>query len=176
MALSKRRIEKTLELQVESTGSLGSLQHKVMTDVSDKKYDEAVISLKDYKQKKKNYPSYAKKTDKLFNHAEELINAIKAKKNFPNLAGLTQNKQEELAQKVKEHWEELRISLRRIKTIEKDLEMEDARSTIWVVRAIIFATILILMVFVAKEALISMGMPIQVIADDLLNWFFTLDY
>ncbi|MBK9293390.1 MAG: hypothetical protein IPM57_02940 [Oligoflexia bacterium] len=176
MAVLKRRIEKNMELQVEGTGShVGSLQHTVMTAVSEKKYDEACDALNKYKESRKYYPSYAIKTDKLFVHAEELIQAIKAKKNFPNLAGLTQNKQEELSQKVKEHWEELRICLRRVKTIERDLETEDAKSSLWVVRAVMFATMLILIVFIIKEALWSMGTPLDVFVEDMVNRFLKIN-
>jgi hypothetical protein len=170
MARSKRLIEKTLSLKIEPDRSeVGTLQHKVMSEVADKKYEDAVISLKAYREKKKYYPGYVVKTDRLFTHAEDLVNAIKSKKNFPNMSGLTQSKQEELAQKVREHWEELRISLRRLKTIEKDIEMEDARSTLWVVRAVIFSIILILIIFVAKEAILSMGVPVKVFVDDLVT-------
>ena len=54
------------------------------------------------------------------------------------MATLTQNKQEEIHTKTLENWEDLRICLRRLKTIERDMATEDARSSIWVVKSILF--------------------------------------
>jgi hypothetical protein len=148
---------------------LGSLQHQILTLVSEKKYEDAVAGLKAYKEMKKYYPGYAKRTDRLFVHAEELIGAIKNIKTLPNLATLSQNRQEEIMLRAKEHWEELKVCLRRLKTIEKDLELQDARSTVWVLKALALSAMIVLGAFIAREAFYSVGMPARMIIDQLIE-------
>lgn len=170
--MAKRSAEKRFELMLEgAVYDLGSLQHKVLTSVVEKNYDEALSTLKGYRERKSFYQSYVKKTGKIFDHAENLIHSIKIKKNFPNLQGLNQKKQEELAQKTKEHWEELRIVLRRLNTIEKDMEVEDARSTVLVVRALMVATMIILCAFIINEAVLSFGITFKMLMTDLKEVF-----
>lgn len=161
---------KKYELQViGSSKELGDLQHEVLTAVSSKHYEEAVQTLEDYREKKKFYPQYVQKTRRLFEHAEELIEAIKAKKTFPNMSSLGQSQQEELHQKAREHWEDLKVSLRRLRSIEKDLAIADARSSVWVIRAVVFSTMIILFVILANEALRSMGKPFWLLVDDIVK-------
>lgn len=168
----ERSIQKKFDLVLDGVVyDLGSLQHKILTAIVEKNYDDALKILKDYRDAKTKYPTYALKTGKIFDHAENLIQSIKIKKNFPNLAGLNQKKLEELAQKTKEHWEELRIVLRRLNTIEKEMEMEDARSTVLVVRAIMVATFLIFSALLINEAALSFGISFKMLVSDFKEVF-----
>jgi len=142
---------------VGSARDLGELQYNVLLCVSEKRYDEAAKLLSAYLKGKSNSKPYLRRTQQIFRHAEELIHAIETKKSFPNMATLTQSKQEEVHQKSLENWEDLRICLRRLKTIEKDMATEDARSSIWVIKAILFSFMVTLSVFIINEGFRSFG-------------------
>lgn len=148
---------KSLNLEIAgSARDLGELQYSVLLCVTEKRYDEAVRMLNAYEKSKASGP-YKKRTSPIFHHAEELIHAIETKKNFPSMNNLTQNKQEEIHQKTLENWEDLKICLRRLRTIEKDMSTEDARSSIWVIKAIIFSFVVSLTVFIISEGFRSFG-------------------
>ena len=155
---------------------LGSLQHKILTAIVQKNYDEALKVLKDYRKGKSSHPTYITKTSSIYDHAENLIQSIKIKKNFPNLSELNPKKLEELIQKTKEHWEELRIVLRRLSTVEKEMEIEDSRSTLLVVKAILLATFIILSAIIVNEAVLSFGISYKVLIQDFKEVFKSLDY
>ncbi len=140
-----------------SSKELGELQFNVLTFVSAKEYDNAVTYLEEFSKKKSAYPQYQRKTERLFEHAAGLVRAIETKIGFPNLGGLAQSKQDEIHQKTLENWEDLKLSLRRIRTVERDLLVEDAKSSIYVVRAILFSIVFLLVVFTVKEAYRNFG-------------------
>jgi hypothetical protein len=142
---------------VGSARDLGELQYNVLLCVSEKRYEEAVKLLDAYLKSRVSSKPFLRRTQQIFRHAEELIHAIETKKNFPNMSSLTQSKQEEVHQKSLENWEDLRICLRRLKTIEKDMATEDARSSIWVVKAVLFSFMVILSVFIISEGFRSFG-------------------
>ncbi len=172
-----RKNEARQELEVPGTSAnLGGLQYQILTLISEKNYEEAESVLKAYQDKKKYYPSYAKRTTRLFTHTIELVMAIKHIKSLPNFASLAQSKQDELSSKAREHWEELKVCLRRVKTIEKDLDLEDARSTIWVVKAFFISVMVVFVAFIIHEAFLSLGVPTKVVLDDLMKflWSFAI--
>jgi hypothetical protein len=107
--------------------------------------------LVNYREVRSTSKIYVKRTETIFTHAEELVRAIETKKNFPNMSTLTQSKQEEIHHRTLENWEDLKICLRRIRTIERDMATEDARSSIWVIKAIIFSFVVTLTVFIISE-------------------------
>lgn len=148
---------KNLSLQVNGTArDLGELQYNVLLCVTEKRYEDATKLLTNY-QKMKSTGPYDRRTLPIFQHAEELVHAIETKKNFPNMTALTQGKQEEIHQKTLENWEDLKICLRRLRTIERDMSTEDARSSIWVIKAVIFSFVVSLTVFVLSEGFRSFG-------------------
>jgi hypothetical protein len=162
-------IARKYDLEVGHPKDLGIFQHAVLLAVSDGRYEDALVTLADYQKRKSAYPTYAKKTERLFEHSQELVSAIKAKKTFPNLTSLAQSKQEEIHQKARENWEDLKASLRRIKSIEADLALQDARSSIWVIRALLISMMIFLGAFVINEAFRSFGRSLPLVLNDIVK-------
>jgi hypothetical protein len=166
---------RSYELEVGgSAKDLGQLQHSVLTAVVEKRFQDAVAILTEYRKMKASYPQYSRRTDPLFVHAEELINAINAKKNFPNMTSLAQSKQEEINQKARENMEDLKATMRRIKGIERDMAAADARSSIWVIWSLIFSFVSILSVFVINEAFRSFGKSFTTFMESLAKLVMSL--
>ncbi len=74
-------------------------------------------------------------------HCVELIQAIQTKRNFPGLASLSLAKQQEIHEKVIDHFEELKGNLKQIEKIEREQKLNDVRSTVWVIRMVCFCTL-----------------------------------
>jgi hypothetical protein len=170
MARKESGAAKKFDLEViGSAKELGEFQFGVLMSVSEKKYTEAINFLKKYQERKSHESVYRKKTEGIFKYAEELIHAIEAKKNFPNLTALAQAKQEEIHQKAMENWESLKVSMRRLKTIESDLAIADARSSIWVIKSLLFSFVVILSTWVINEICRSFGRSFGHIMDGLVH-------
>jgi len=164
------RIEKRYELTLkEDTRELGEFAYKVLMNVAEYRWDEALRFMSEYRASK-THPVYVKRTARLFEHCEELILAIKSKKTFPNLGSLAQNKQEELHEKARMHWEELRASFRRLRMIERQIALEDARSTVWVVKTFTGVVFIFLTIMLIWEATRNLGHPVVLVFDEFGEW------
>ena len=64
---------------------------------------------------------------------------------------MTRAKQQELRDRFKDHFKELVYMLKKIEKIEKDLMIEDARSTIYVIRAFWFSVISLVLTWFLVE-------------------------
>lgn len=120
-------------------GSSDSLRYIVLTWVLDENYDRAIQKIKDFMNEKSEYPDFKKKISRYISHSIDLIYAIRAKRSFPGISSLTRAKQQELRDKFKDHFQELKYSLKKVEKIKTDLRVEDARSTIYIVKALVLA-------------------------------------
>ncbi len=122
-------------------GRPDSLRYNILTWVLSERYDKAIEELKDFLEKPSEYPNFKSKITRYVHHSIDLIYAIKAKRSFPGINSLTRAKQQELREKFKEHYKELQYILKVVEKIHGDLRVQDARSTIYVVRALWLGTL-----------------------------------
>lgn len=124
-------------------GNPNTFRHSILTWVLDERYDRAIEELKDFLERPSEYPNFKSKITRYIYHSIDLIYAIKAKRSFPGIGSLTRAKQQELREKFKGHFRELQNVLKTVEKIQVDLRVEDARSTIYVVRALWISTLAI---------------------------------
>ncbi|KYG65180.1 hypothetical protein AZI87_11475 [Bdellovibrio bacteriovorus] len=122
-------------------GRPDSIRYNILTWVLDERYDRAIEELKDFLEKPSEYPNFKSKVTRYIHHSVDLIYAIKAKRSFPGINSLTRAKQQELREKFKEHFRELQYVLKIVEKIQGDLRVQDVRSTIYVVKAMWFAVL-----------------------------------
>ncbi|MGE3973221.1 MAG: hypothetical protein AB7F59_01700 [Bdellovibrionales bacterium] len=127
--------EEHFEEEMVSDGNPDSLGNAIVQFTTAEKYDRAIRELRAYQEYKANYPTYADRTDRLFEHIENVINAIRSKKNLTRAVNISASKRKEISQVVGHHIKQLKGSLQRVVQIEQQLRMKDSRSTIWVVKA-----------------------------------------
>jgi hypothetical protein len=152
-----------------SNGRAEALRYNVMMMVVEENYEGALQELRNFFDAKSDYPRFKPRIKPYVEHAVDLINAIRAKRNFPGIKSLTMAKQQELNEKVKTHFDELQFTIRKIEAVQNQLKMEDLRSTVWIVRALINAAIIIIVVaFVAESASGLVG-TFYVVVDDLMG-------
>ncbi|MDZ4678277.1 MAG: hypothetical protein SGI74_12300 [Oligoflexia bacterium] len=161
--------EQKYEFVVGTYAEIGVFQHEALSAVAEGRYEDAVVKISEYQKRKAHVVMHKAKTERLFDHARELISAIKAKKTFPNLTSPPQSKQDEIQQKAHENWNDLKATLRRVKAIEAEISLQDARSSIWVIRALILSTMVILGCFIINEAFRSFGKSFSVVLDDMIK-------
>lgn len=120
-------------LDKSDLGPSGSLRFNVLSLVLSEKYDMSIKEMKDFLEEDNPYPDFARRVKPHVGYCIDLIYAIRAKRNFPGFNSLTRSKQQELREKFKEHFDELKRSLKKIENIVIDLRIGDSRSTIIVI-------------------------------------------
>ena len=167
-AKKKNEEAEIFDIGVEQSdfGKKNSLRYNALTLVLSENYDRAINELRTFLGSPSDYPNFKEKVTRYVNHSIDLIYAIKAKRNFPGIGSLTRAKQQELREKFKEHFKELRYILIRIENVEKNLKIEDARSTIYVIRTIWISALAIVGLWFMLEFFQGLAIPGTLLADD----------
>lgn len=166
-----------INIDFRDLGEPNSLRHTILTSVLNEKYDYSIEELKNFIATESVYPNFRDRIHRFVNHSIDLIYAIKTKRNFPGMTSLTRAKQQELHEKFKQHFFELQFMLKKIEKIQKDLKMEDVRSTIYVVRTTWYAIASIVSLALILEIFGGMATTLWVVLDDfatdLILWLFS---
>lgn len=128
----KRKLSEATKAEAARVNTIRSA---VLGMVVSESYDRAKDDLHRFVEVRAAFPNFQDRVVRHVQHCGDLIEAIKTKRNFPGLATLSLSKQHELHEKVLEHFEELKQSLRYIERAERDHKLEDVRSTVWVLKA-----------------------------------------
>jgi hypothetical protein len=122
-----------------NVGPNGSLRQSILTAVVEEKYDLAISRLKEFVESKPEFPEFRERCVRYSEYGVELIHAIRTKRSFPGWNALNMSKQKELFERALHHFEDLKATLTKIEVVEKEVRMEDVKSTVWVVRAFVYA-------------------------------------
>lgn len=125
-------------LKSRQVGKDSSLRQLVLASIVESKYDNASDVIDEFIALKDVYPSLRMRVTPHANHAKELINAIRLKRNFPNLSQLSMSKQQEILDHAVNHFDELKLTLKMIEHLTREEAVKDIRSTVWVVRALTY--------------------------------------
>ncbi len=139
----KRRL---FESQRSDQSRMNSIRRSILGSVAHENYEYAKSELIGHVAHKTSYPDFQRRAERYVQHCCELIQAIETKRNFPGLAALALAKQQEIHEKVLEHFEELKQNLRMLEKIEREYRLADMRSTVWVLRAAVQCTVAIIAV------------------------------
>lgn len=174
LALEKQRAE-ALQLQLKQqlkaleAGNKASLRRVVLRYVTEGLYKEASATVDEYMDLKKEYPSAITRGQAHVLHAKELINAIRAKRNFPNLSQLSIAKQQEILDHAIGHFEELKMTLKAIEYLVRDESIKDIRSTVWVLRTLFYSLTTIILASFLSEFMSTLSQPLWLVFNDLSN-------
>lgn len=126
------------ELQKQDSPRMDSVRANILAAVVGEAYERAKSELSAYVERKSEFPAFQERVERHVRHCAELIEAIETKRNFPGLASLSMAKQQELHERVLRHFEELKHNLKHIEKIERDHQLTDVRSTVWVLKALCY--------------------------------------
>lgn len=159
-----------IELDRKDFGRADSLTYNILTLVADEKYERAVNDLTSFLETDSGYPSLRAKIERHCGHAIDIINAIRTKRNFPGYRSLTAAKQNELKEKTLFHFEELKQTMNKIERIQVDVKLEDIRSTVIVIRAVVVCAFFVLFVAFLKEISDGLLLTSSRVFDERINW------
>jgi hypothetical protein len=145
------KLSARMKASSRDTGVADSLTATVAAYVAGEQYDRGIETLNNYIESKSEYPQFAERSDRYIKHCIDLVNAVRAKRSFPGMQYLNLSKQQELYDRAMHHFEELRMALKKIETIEREVRLEDVRSTVWVIKAAAYSVFLLLLVAFFRE-------------------------
>ena len=147
-------------------GRPDTLRYNILSYVSKEEYDRAIKMLKEFIEKDSEYPNFRLKVERYCLHSIDLIFAIRTKRNFPGISGMTLTKQQELKVKCKEHFSELSLVLQKIENCLEELRLDDVKSTKIVVKSVWFSLITVFMAGVFLEFSNGMLTTFSLIVND----------
>lgn len=153
----------------EGYGRSDSLRNAVLTNVVHNNYEEALKELAFYIEVKSDYPNFQDRVQRYLDHCDDLIHAIDTKRNFPGLGALTLSKQQEIYERVLDHFEELKSYLQQIEKVERDVKLADVRSTVWFVKALSNAAIFILVVGFILDVVNGLGSSFHSVLNEMTS-------
>lgn len=127
-----------MQAAVRDAGQVDTFRHTILSYVATENYDRAIQELQNYVDSKGDYPKFKDRADRYGRYAVDLINAVKAKRSFPGLQHLAMSKQQDLFDRAMEHFDELKLTLKKIEQIDREVKIEDVRSTVLVVKAVVY--------------------------------------
>ena len=158
-----------MQANLREMGAVDTIRHTIVSHVANENYERAIEEIKKYVASQSDYPQFADRSERYTNYAIDLIHATKAKRSFPGLQYLAMSKQQELFDRAMEHFEDLKVTLRKIEHIEKEVRLDDVRSTVWVVKAIIYSCFAMLVLGFLIELSRGVLPATVVVADDLFG-------
>jgi hypothetical protein len=176
MGLPARNQSSQLQFDRSDLGKADTLRFNVLSYVVEENYDRAIDTLTEFRNRDSEYPRFKEKTERYVAHAVDLINAIRAKRNFPGMKSLTMAKQQELGEKFATHFRELQYTLQKIEKIQVDVRIDDVRSTVWIIKALAYAVFAVVAVAFFLDVSRGLFNTTIVVTDDifqnLTNWLF----
>ena len=170
------KIRNEFHIDRQDLGRADTFRFNVVTYVVEENYDRAIFDLKAFLEKDSAYPLFRGRIERYIAHAIDLVNAIRAKRRFPGASSLTMAKQQELNDRFREHFNELQLVLKRIEKIETDLRIEDMRSTVWVVKALVNSVLVIAVLAFIMDVSHGLFMTTAIVTDDIFlqvtDWIF----
>lgn len=127
--------------EVRDTGGSETLRHFILNQVIAANYATALRELENYISDRTAFPNFQVKALRYKEHCFNLIKAIETKRNFHGLGSLPLATQQEIYEKILEHFEELKQLLMQIERLEKEAKLDDIRSTVWFLRALTYSVI-----------------------------------
>jgi hypothetical protein len=159
------------DLESNDLGRPDTLRYNILTYVLGEEYDRAINMIKDFIERDSEYPSFKLKIERYSLHAIDLIYAIRTKRNFPGLSGLTRTKQQELRDKFKEHFGELRVIMKKIENCLEELRLDDVKSTKIVVRAFWFSLVTVFLSALFIEFFQGLGGTVTTVINERSDVF-----
>ena len=166
MGALKTQERSKLNVDRSDMGRADTLRYNVIVFVVEENYDRAIMELESFMKRDSEYPQFKEKIERYVKYGVDLINAIRAKRKFPGIHSLTIAKQQEITDKFHEHFNELQFILKKIEKIQNDVKLEDIRSTVYVVKAVVNAGFAIAILAFLLEGARGLMSNFYVVADD----------
>ncbi len=172
----KRDFKPEIAIDRNDLGHGDTLRFNVLSYVVEGNYEKAIYEIKNFLDRDFEFPQFKPRVERYLLHAIDLVNAIRAKRNFPGAQMLTIAKQKDLNDKFMAHFQELQYLLKKVEKIQRDVRVEDIRSTVLIVRVLIHSVIVLAIFAFATEIHGGLLQTTVVVFDEIFSnlttWIF----
>ena len=161
------------QVSVSAGGRIDSLRNTILGLVVSGEYETAASEMNRYVELKKDYPVFKTRTERYFDHCNDLIHAIKTKRNFPGMTALSRSKQQELFEKVLQHFNELKEFLKKIEYIDREIRLDDMKSTVWTIKSFAYTSVAVFAVGLFLELTSGTANSFNIVFDDMVQRLLT---
>lgn len=167
------KTSRSLDMDVADLGRPDTMRYNVLTMVINEDYDRAIKMLKEFLEGGSEYPNFRLRVERYVTHSIDLIYAIRTKRNFPGINSLTRTKQQELKDRFREHFKELKFMMHKVEDCMEELRLTDVRSTSMVVRSFWLALVVVFVAGVGLDFMQGLGNTIEIVSSDYIDKMFT---
>jgi hypothetical protein len=157
------------DIDVSDLGRPDTLRYNVLSMVINEEYDRAIKTLKEFIESDSEYPNFRMRIERYSLHAIDLIYAIRTKRNFPGLSALTRTKQQELKDRFREHFKELRFMMKKMEDCLEELRLNDVKSTNIVVKSFWLSVLLVFAVAFSLDLIQGLGFTINEVLGEYIG-------
>jgi hypothetical protein len=168
----KLQVELQNRLKTEVQGRQEGLRMVVLRWVVATDYDKAADGIDHYVASKHQYPDFAPRVEPMVQHAKELINAIRSKRNLPGLSQLSMTKQKEILDHVVSHFNELKTTLKSMEKVANDVALSDVRSTVWFIKSLSYTVLGLVIFYLVLNFNKEIGQPFWIVFNEMNNFLF----
>lgn len=163
------KITARMRQSMRDNGDRDSTRAVILTNVAAENYAAALEEIRRYAESKNDFPQFRLRTERYLSYAVDLVNAIRAKRSFPGMQNLSMSKQQDLYDRAMSHFEDLKVTLKKVDLIEKEVKLDDVRSTVWVIKAIIYSVFAIFVLGFLLEVSRGVLPAAGIVVDDLFG-------
>jgi len=163
------KLKARMDASAKDNGQVDTLKHTILNLVATESYPRAIEELREFMESKHEYPQFQARAERYVSYSIDLINATKAKRSFPGLQHLAMAKQQEFYDRAMGHFDELKQTLRKIEEIDRQVRLDDVRSTVWVVKALVYSVFAVLVLAFLLELSKVLLPATYVVIDDLFG-------
>jgi hypothetical protein len=167
----KQDLTLKLKAQTKDAGQIDGLKRSILGFVASENYELSKDSLRAYVYGRSDFPIFKDRAERYVEHCCDLIQAIEVKRNFPGISSLTFSKQQEIHEGVMRHFEELKSALTTIQRLERELKLEDLRSTTWFLSTLSHCLFLLVSISFVIAVSAGLGQSFFMIVDHLTDKF-----
>ncbi len=171
-------IENASGIKRVDLGRKGDLLRKVISHTVAYNYELAAREINDFIESRHKFPEYIARVERYRNDAEDLILSIKAKRDMGKQVKLSNSKSQELRERIFFSFRELRRVLQKMEHLDREVRINDVRSTTLVVKVgflgvfAIFCTVFTVEFFAGP--VYSLDYVAQDVIDRTVNFIFDL--
>lgn len=136
---------------IADCGAADTLRHTILYFVSLEKYERAKEELRRYIESKSEYPFFKSRALKLREHCYQTIDYIQQQRSTPGILSLSFSRQQDHYEKIVNQFEALRGMLAKMEKMEMEVRLEDVRSTVVLLRAILFCSVGVISIFMFQQ-------------------------
>lgn len=163
------KISARMRRSLKENGSRDGARAVILSAVASENYSQALEELHRYLESRNDYPKFRARSERYLKYAGDLINAIRAKRSFPGMQNLSMSKQQDLYDRAMMHFEDLKATLRKSEQIAAEVKLEDVRSTVWVVKSLIYSVFAVLALCFLREVSRGVLPSAIVVFDDMFG-------